>query len=201
METLTRAGRKLLATSDMVPSTPTVMCAVSLEANEMRDEAVKPRLDAKLTTSAMDVPSLKAVFTCNRLVAPTAPEMVMGEAVVETDVTVAAASRTVTVRDADRDDAKFPTMFVAPEDAPMTTLPATVATAVALEEKVVTPVTSYTVASVRSTTALALKRWYVVVQPMRLIVALGDVESDRFDASTMGTVRVASMDDAAAYDG
>ena len=190
-----------MATSAMVPSPPTVMCAVSLEAKAMSDEAVKPRLGADVMTSAMDVPSLKAAFTCKRLVAPTAPETVMGEAVVVRDVTVAAESRTVTVRDAEIDDAKVPAMFAAPGDAPMTTLPATDATAVALEENVVKPVTSYEVASVRNTAALALTRWYVVVQPIRFMVALGDTESVRLDASTMGRVRVASMADAAAYEG
>ena len=34
------AGRWLLATSTMVPSAPTVMCAVSLEAKEMREAVV-----------------------------------------------------------------------------------------------------------------------------------------------------------------
>ena len=53
--------------------------------------------------------------------------------------------------------------------------------------------TSIVDASVRRSCARAVMRWYADVQPMRRIVALGDVESVRLDASTIKRLSVALM--------
>ena len=47
----------------------------------------------------------------------------------------------------------------------------------------------------------ALTRWYVVVQPMRRKVALGERESAMIDASTMGMVSVVFTRPAAGIEG
>ena len=147
-----------MATSDMVPSTPTVMCAVSLEANEMRDEAVKPRPRAEETTSLMDVPSLKAALMTSLLVAPAAPATVREEVGVERDVTAAAESLTCAFI---ADDAveNVPLTRTTSGDTPLTTLLTTVATAVAFEVKVVKLVTPYEVVSVSVSVADTVSCW------------------------------------------
>ena len=94
-----------MATSAVVPSVPTVTCAVSLDANAMSADAEKPSPGADATTSVMDVPSLNAAFTCSRAVAPTAPVSVTVGVGVESDVTAAAELLTTAPTAPDTEDA------------------------------------------------------------------------------------------------
>ena len=147
-----------MATSAMVPSLPTVMCATSLEEKAMSEEEVKPRPDADATTSLMDVPSSNATLTTKRSAAPTAPVTVSGDEGVVRDATCAAESRTEAACVVESVE-NVPVMVAVPGDKPMTTLPEVEATGVALDTKFVLPVTSYVDESVRRTTALARTRW------------------------------------------